>query len=80
MRRLGNGGSRRRDSCNHPAHRDTSRITSWYQALQMDARFRVTSMANDAQDLHPQLVSSPEVILLLPGHGNSRLWQNQFPP
>ncbi len=46
------------------AHRDMSRTTTWYQALQMDARFRVTSMANDAQDFRSKLVSSPEVILL----------------
>src|SRR5258707_6337949 len=48
------------------AHRDMSRTTTWYQALQMDARFRVTSMANDAQDFRSKLVSSPEVILLDP--------------
>lgn len=46
------------------AHRDMQRTTTWYQALQMDARFRVTSMANDAQDFRSKLVSSPEVILL----------------
>ena len=46
------------------AHRDMNKTTSWYQALQMDARFRVTSMANDAQDFRSKLVSSPEVILL----------------
>ncbi len=46
------------------AHKDMSRTTSWYQALQVDARFRITSMANDAQDFRSKLVSSPEVILL----------------
>ncbi|MEP0805821.1 MAG: ParA family protein [Chloroflexota bacterium] len=46
------------------AHRDMSKTTTWYQALQMDARFRVTSMANDAQDFRSKLASSPEVILL----------------
>ncbi len=46
------------------AHKDMSRTTNWYQALQVDARFRITSMANDAQDFRSKLVSSPEVILL----------------
>lgn len=46
------------------AHKDMHRTTTWYQALQMDARFRVTSMANDAQDFRSKLASSPEVILL----------------
>jgi len=46
------------------AHKDMSRTTSWYQALQVDARFRITSMANDAQEFRSKLVSSPEVILL----------------
>ncbi|HUI87298.1 MAG TPA: ParA family protein [Anaerolineales bacterium] len=46
------------------AHRDMSITTAWYQALQVDARFRVTSMANTPQDLRAKLASSPEVILL----------------
>jgi len=46
------------------AHRDMDRTTAWYQALQMDARFRVTSMANTPQDFRAKLASSPEVILL----------------
>lgn len=46
------------------AHRDLDRTAAWYQALQMDARFRVTSMANTAQDLRVKLASSPEVVLL----------------
>lgn len=46
------------------AHKDISRTTAWYQSLQVDARFRITSMANDGQDFRSKLVSSPEVILL----------------
>jgi cellulose biosynthesis protein BcsQ len=46
------------------AHRDMERTTTWYQALQMDARFRVASMANTPQDFRAKLASSPEVILL----------------
>ena len=46
------------------AHKDMDRTTAWYQSLQLDARFRVTSMANTAQDLRAKLASSPEVILL----------------
>ena len=46
------------------AHRDMSVTTAWYQALQVDTRFRVTSMANTQQDLIAKLASSPEVILL----------------
>ena len=40
------------------------RTVSWYQAVQLDARFRVSSMANDPQDLQAKLAASPEVILL----------------
>lgn len=46
------------------AHSDMNRTTAWYQAIQMDARFRVSSMANDAQDFRAKLASSPEIILL----------------
>ena len=46
------------------AHNDMSKTTVWYQALQIDTRFRVTSMANTQQDLIAKLASSPEVILL----------------
>src|ERR1700690_144938 len=46
------------------AHSDMSKTTVWYQALQIDTRFRVTSMANTQQDLIAKLASSPEVILL----------------
>jgi cellulose biosynthesis protein BcsQ len=40
------------------------RTVAWYQAVQLDARFRVSSMANDPQDLQAKLAASPEVILL----------------
>lgn len=40
------------------------RTVAWYQAVQLDARFRVSSMANDPQDMQAKLASSPEVILL----------------
>ncbi len=40
------------------------RTTGWYQALQADARFRVSAMANDPNDLRAKLASSPEVIWL----------------
>ena len=46
------------------AHPDMGITTTWYRALQVDTRFRVTSMANTAQDLKDKLASSPEVILL----------------
>lgn len=46
------------------AHKDMDRTTAWYQALQLDTRFRVTSMANTPQDFSAKLASSPEVILL----------------
>ena len=46
------------------AHKDMERTTAWYQALQVDARFRVTSMANTPQDFRAKLASSPEIILL----------------
>lgn len=46
------------------AHKDIGRTTAWYQALQVDARFRITSMANDGADFRSKLVSSPEIILL----------------
>lgn len=45
-------------------HRDMGRTSTWYQALQLDARFRISSMANDAQDFRSKLASSPEVILM----------------
>ena len=37
------------------AHRDMSVTTTWYQGLQVDARFRITSMANTPQDLRAKL-------------------------
>lgn len=40
------------------------RTNAWYQVVQLDARFRVASMANDPQDMQAKLASSPEVILL----------------
>ena len=40
------------------------RTTAWYQSLQVDTRFRVTSMANTPQDFRAKLASSPEIILL----------------
>ncbi len=46
------------------AHQDMDRTTAWYQALQVDSRFRITSMANTPQDFRAKLASSPEVILL----------------
>jgi cellulose biosynthesis protein BcsQ len=46
------------------AHKDMDRTTTWYQALQVDTRFRVSSMANTPQDFRAKLASSPEVILL----------------
>ncbi len=46
------------------AHKDMERTTAWYQSLQVDTRFRVTSMANTHQDFDAKLASSPEVILL----------------
>jgi cellulose biosynthesis protein BcsQ len=46
------------------AHRDMGHATSWYQALQVDARFRITNIATDPQDFRAKLASSPEVILL----------------
>ena len=46
------------------AHPDMGITTTWYRALQVDTRFRVTSMANTPQDLKDKLASSPEVILL----------------
>ncbi len=46
------------------AANEMERTTTWYQALQMDARFRVASMANSSQDFRAKLASSPEVILL----------------
>ncbi|MBI1793386.1 MAG: ParA family protein [Chloroflexi bacterium] len=46
------------------AHKDMDRTTAWYQALQVDARFRVMSMANAPQDFRAKLASSPEIILL----------------
>jgi len=46
------------------AHKDIGRTTAWYQALQIDSRFRITSMANDGADFRSKLASSPEIILL----------------
>lgn len=46
------------------AHHDIGRTTAWYQALQVDARFRITSMANDSADFRSKLATSPEIILL----------------
>lgn len=46
------------------AHRDIATTTAWYQAIQVDARFRVQSLANTLQDLRAKLASSPEAILL----------------
>lgn len=46
------------------AHREIAVATAWYQALQTDARFRVTSLANTAQDFRAKLAASPEAILL----------------
>jgi arsenite/tail-anchored protein-transporting ATPase len=46
------------------AHRDMGHAMSWYQALQVDARFRINNMATDPQDFRAKLASSPEVILL----------------
>ena len=40
------------------------RTQGWYQALQADARFRVSAMANDPRDLQAKLASSPEVVWL----------------
>ena len=40
------------------------RTSAWYQALQADARFRVSAMANDPRDLQAKLASSPEVVWL----------------
>jgi len=45
-------------------HRDMSIATTWYQALQLDARFRIPGIANTPQELHLKLAQSPEVILL----------------
>lgn len=46
------------------AHREISVATAWYQAIQVDARFRVAALANTQQDLRAKLASSPEAILL----------------
>ncbi len=40
------------------------RTSVWYAALQADARFRVTTWANDPQDLSLKIASNPEVLLL----------------
>lgn len=40
------------------------RTVAWYQSLQLDARFRVASMASDPLDLQGKLAASPEVIFL----------------
>jgi arsenite-transporting ATPase len=46
------------------AHKDMERTSAWYQSLQVDSRFRVTSIANTSQDFRAKLASSPEIILL----------------
>jgi cellulose biosynthesis protein BcsQ len=40
------------------------RINAWYTALAADARTRVTSFANDPQDLAYKIASAPEALLL----------------
>jgi arsenite-transporting ATPase len=40
------------------------RINAWYTALAADARARVTSFANDPQDLAYKIASAPEALLL----------------
>ena len=40
------------------------RTSAWYAALQADARFRVTSWANDLPDLSLKIASRPEALLL----------------
>ena len=50
------------------------RTSAWYAALQADARFRVTTWANDPADLSSKIASAPEVLLLdaaiFPGPGD----------
>ena len=41
-----------------------ARTSAWYAALQTDARFRVTTWANDLQDLGFKLAGNPEALLL----------------
>ncbi len=41
-----------------------ARCTAWHSALQADARFRVTSLATDAQDARAKLSAHPEILLL----------------
>ncbi len=40
------------------------RVTSWYQAIMADKRFRVGSFANDPEDLQRKLANRPEVVLV----------------
>jgi len=41
-----------------------TRTNAWYAALQTDARFRVTSWANDPQDLSLKIAGNPDALLL----------------
>jgi cellulose biosynthesis protein BcsQ len=41
-----------------------SRTSTWYAALQADARFRVATWANDPQDLAFKIASNPDALLL----------------
>ena len=41
-----------------------ARVTSWYQALMADKRFRVGSFANDSEDLQRKLGNRPQVIII----------------
>jgi arsenite-transporting ATPase len=40
------------------------RVTTWYQVLMADQRFRVSSFANDQEDLQRKLANRPEVVLI----------------
>ncbi len=40
------------------------RVTTWYQSLMSDRRFRVVSFANDNEDLQRKLANRPEVVLI----------------
>ncbi len=43
---------------------DHGKTATWYQAISIDARFRVAGMANDPQDLQYKLTHNPEVVIL----------------
>jgi len=43
---------------------DPGVVTSWYNALVADGRFRVGSFANDPQDLQLKMANQPEVLVL----------------